>query len=127
MTNPTQRTGRQTTERTTAMSRSLTRDYLRRLRNDIPIRLVIAEILELPWKIVDGRFRFLCPHCREFDTGAKAETNLARCFRCGVNFNPIDLVMIDKRLDFLQAVEFLDPWLDPQPDHAAAPTPSHHV
>jgi hypothetical protein len=34
--------------------------------------------------------------------------NLARCFRCQKNFNPIDFVMIDRRCDFLLAVAYLE-------------------
>ena len=36
------------------------------------------------------------------------KTNLARCFRCEKNFNPIDMVMVVKRFNFVEAVEFLD-------------------
>ena len=93
------------------MSRSLSKSYLRRLRNDIPIRDLIADILDIPWKISEGRFRFLCPLCREFHTATHPDTNLARCFRCQRNFNPIDITMIHKRHDFLQAVAFLDQYL----------------
>ena len=93
------------------MTRCLSKPYLRRLRNDISIRELIADILQIPWKISEGRFRFLCPLCREFHTATNPETNLARCFRCGQNFNPIDLTMIHRRCDFLQAIAFLDPYL----------------
>ena len=93
------------------MSRPLTKTHLRQLRNQIPIRLLIADILQLPWKIADGRFRFLCPRCDEFHTATNPKTNLARCFRCQQNFNPIDLTMLERRADFLQAVAFLDQFL----------------
>ena len=83
-------------------------EHLRRLRNDIPIATLIADVLELPTKVREGYFRFLCPLCREFNTATNPNTNLARCFRCEQNFNPIDLVMIVKRLNFLEAVDFLD-------------------
>lgn len=93
------------------MAPSLSKAYLRRLRNDIPIRTLIADVLDIPWKIADGRFRFLCPLCGEFHTATHPHTNLARCFRCQRNFNPIDITMIHKRHDFLQAVTFLDQYL----------------
>ena len=93
------------------MSRSLSKPYLRRLRNHIAIRDLIADILDIPWKISEGRFRFLCPLCGDFDTATHPDTNLARCFRCQRNFNPIDITMIHKRHDFLQAVAFLDQYL----------------
>ena len=37
-------------------------EFLRRLRNEIPIRSVI-ETLSIPHKYRDGYFRFLCPVC----------------------------------------------------------------
>ena len=79
---------------------------LRSLRNDIPIDQVIRE-LSIPSKLSEGYTRFLCPYCGEFNTATKPATNLGRCFRCQRNFNPIDLVILDKRLCFVEAVEFL--------------------
>ena len=79
---------------------------LRSLRNDLPIAWVL-ELLAVPVKISEGYLRFLCPRCGEFNTATKPATNLARCFRCQENFNPIDLVMVVKRLNFVDAVEFL--------------------
>ena len=99
------------------MPRCLSKPYLRRLRNDIAIRALIADILEIPWKTTEGRFRFCCPLCHDFHTATNPRTNLARCFRCEQNFNPIDLTMIDKRYDFLQAVAFLDGYV-----HNSQPT-----
>ena len=40
------------------------------------------------------------------------KTNLARCFRCKRNFNPIDMTMTVKRYSFIQAVRFLEPILE---------------
>lgn len=80
---------------------------LRRLRNDIPINALIADLLDLPNKMSEGYFRFLCPVCREFLTATNPKTNLARCFRCDVNFNPIDMVMVVKQMNFREAVEYL--------------------
>jgi hypothetical protein len=80
---------------------------LRQLRNDVPIAWLIAEVLEVPAKISEGYFRFLCPSCEELNTATNPRTNLARCFRCRANFNPIDMVMIVRRLNFTDAVEFL--------------------
>lgn len=81
---------------------------LRKLRNEIPITILISDILELPNKISEGYFRFLCPLCSEFETATNPKTNLARCFRCQQNFNPIDMVMIVKRVNFTEAVEYLN-------------------
>ncbi len=83
------------------------KETLRRLRNNIPIAILIADILELPHKTTDGYFRFLCPLCGEFDTATNPKTNLARCFTCQKNFNPIDLTMTVKRQNFREAVKFL--------------------
>jgi len=80
---------------------------LRRLRNEIPIALVIAEFLKLPTKVSEGYLRFLCPLCTEFITATNPKTNLARCFLCEKNFNPIDMVMVVKQVSFHRAVDYL--------------------
>ena len=79
-------------------------DLLRQLRNDIPIHRLIGDVLGIPSKISEGYFRFLCPLCSDFNTATNPKTNLARCFRCERNFNPIDIVMLDKHLNFVEAV-----------------------
>jgi len=81
-------------------------DMLRRLRNEIPINGLIRR-LDLPWEMRGGYLRFRCPHCHTFDTATHPQTNLARCFRCAHNFNPIDLVMAVRRVPFLDAVHYL--------------------
>lgn len=80
---------------------------LRRLRNEIPVRWVIETLLELPTKEVEGVYRFLCPVCNEFETGLNPHANLGRCFRCRKNFNPIELVMTERGLNFVQSVKLL--------------------
>jgi DNA primase len=77
------------------------------MRNNIPISIVIADVLEMPSKTTEGYFRFLCPLCNEFNTATNPKTNLARCFGCRRNFNPIDMVMVVKRMNFKEAVEYL--------------------
>jgi DNA primase len=94
------------------MSETLSKTHLRELRNRIEIIPLIAEALELLYKTHDGRFRFMCPLCHDFDTAVNPETNLARCFRCQRNFNPIDIVMTVKRYSFMQAVRYLQPILE---------------
>ena len=86
-------------------------DYLRRVRNDVDIGDLIADVLDLPTKISEDYLRFLCPLCSEFNTAVNPSTNLARCFRCAQNFNPIDMVMTVKGISFLDAVAFLSPLL----------------
>ena len=78
------------------------------LRNEIPIAIVIADLLKMESKLSEGYFRFLCPICSGYDTATNQKTNLARCFRCGKNFNPIDMVMQVKRASFVDAVEYLN-------------------
>ena len=60
-----------------------------------------------------GYLRFLCPLCDDFHTATNPRTNLARCFRCQRNFNPIDLIMIVDRTSFLEAVGQLEECLPP--------------
>jgi DNA primase len=89
------------------MNRRYSADYLRSLRNEIPIARLIGDLLGIPCKVREGYVRFLCPICSEFNSAINPKTNLARCFICKRNFNPIDMVMIDRRLNFVEAVEYL--------------------
>jgi DNA primase len=91
------------------------------LRNQININTLIASVLRLPCKISENHFRFLCPVCAEFNTATNPKTNLARCFRCGKNFNPIDMVIIVKKMSFKQAVLFLKYLLPPQKTNIVNP------
>jgi hypothetical protein len=77
----------------------------------LPIDDLIRFHLDLEWKERDGYLRFLCPLCRDFHTATNLQTNLARCFRCGLNFNPIELVMAVERSSFVDAVNILVPLL----------------
>jgi hypothetical protein len=94
------------------MPERLSKSHLRELRNRVEIIPLIADVLEVLYKTHDGRFRFMCPLCHDFDSAVNTDTNLARCFRCQRNFNPIDMVMIVKRYSFIQAVRYLQPMLD---------------
>ena len=80
---------------------------LRRLRNDVSVRWVIEALLQLPSKEVEGVYRFLCPLCHEFETGLNPRANLARCFCCEKNFNPIELVLAERRINFVASVTLL--------------------
>jgi len=83
------------------------REFLMRLRNEVPMERLLCEVLNLPTKRVEGYLRFLCPLCGEFNTAVNPRTNLGRCFLCKRNFNPIDLVIAVKGCGFLTAVRFL--------------------
>lgn len=89
------------------MKRRFTGDELFKLRNFIPIDRLIEDNLNIPSKQSEGFFRFLCPLCNEFRTATNPATNLARCFVCEKNFNPIDLVMIVKEMGFIESVNYL--------------------
>lgn len=88
-------------------ARKYSPEMLRDLRNNISIDHLIADILGLPAKVSEGRLRFQCPACSEFLTATNPKTNLARCFHCKINYNPIDMVMRVRRSDFVSAVEYL--------------------
>jgi transposase InsO family protein len=79
---------------------------LRKLRNDVDIVTVLSH-LEIPTKKRGARLSFRCPSCSGFPTATNSATNLARCFRCQRNFNPIDLVMEERGCAFLEAVDYL--------------------
>ncbi len=94
------------------------RDELRRLRNDVDIASLIGR-LAIPSKVRDGYLRFLCPLCSDFHTATNPRTNLARCFRCQRNFNPIDLTIVERGWRFLDAVRYLQQVSPPR--HRARP------
>jgi DNA primase len=90
----------------------ITKDLLRRLRNDLPMPVTIAALGREgpPAKISEGYFRFLCPRCGEMRATVNPRNNLAHCFCCQKNLNNIDLLMtLD--YDFRAAVVLLDRWL----------------
>ncbi|MBX3420675.1 MAG: hypothetical protein KF752_03875 [Pirellulaceae bacterium] len=91
----------------------ITRDLLRAIRNDFPMKLTIVGLGRHGpiAKHSDGYFRFQCPKCGELRATVNPRNNLAHCFSCGENFNNIDLMMIQGH-DFLPAVDILKSWLE---------------
>ena len=91
----------------------ITRDLLRAIRNDLPMKLTLVRLGRHGpiAKQSDGYFRFQCPSCGELRVTVNPRNNLAHCFSCGENFNNIDLMMIQGD-DFLPAVDILNHWLD---------------
>lgn len=85
---------------------------LRKLRNDIPVDDVITRILRIEYRHREGHLRWLCPKCGDLHTSTNKKTNLARCFLCKVNFNPIDLLMEVNKFSFKQAVGLLETMLE---------------
>jgi hypothetical protein len=90
------------------MANRYSKEKLRILRNEIPIARLLSDFLRIPCKVSEGYFRFQCPSCSGFDTATNPKTNLARCFRCQKNFNPIDMVMAVKCCNFREAIELID-------------------
>ncbi len=93
------------------MSKYYSSTLLRRLRNEIPIDSVIA-LLKLEVKNAHDILRFRCPLCFNFHTATNHQTNLARCFDCKKNFNPIDMVIAASDCSFIEAVQFLEDKID---------------
>ncbi len=89
------------------MAKRYSPDFLKMLRNQIPIDEVIIDLLNLEVRNDHKILRFRCPLCYNFHTATNHETNLARCFDCKKNFNPIDLVITVRNCDFLDAVKIL--------------------
>lgn len=84
-----------------------TTSFLRVIRNQIPIEKVIVKLLNMEVRHTSKWLRFRCPLCHNFHTATSRETNLARCFDCKENFNPIDIVMAVGECTFVEAVEYL--------------------
>ena len=89
------------------MSNCYPAGFLRMIRNQIPIENVIVTMLNLEVRYTSKRLRFRCPKCYNFHTATNQSTNLARCFDCKENFNPIDLVIAAGKCSFVEAVEYL--------------------
>ena len=73
----------------------ITKDLLRRIRNDLPMPVTIAALGAdgPPAKRSDGYYRFLCPYCAEMQATVNPRNNLAHCFHCDKNLNNIDLLL----------------------------------
>ena len=94
------------------MSKHYSANFLRILRNQIPIDGVITDLLNLEVHHDHQILRFRCPLCDNFHTATNHQTNLARCFDCQKNFNPIDLVITVGKCSFIDAVQFLKDSID---------------
>lgn len=89
------------------MSKHYPANLLRLLRNQISINAVISDMLRLDLRHAGTLMRFRCPLCNNFHTATDQSTNLARCFDCRKNFNPIDMVIAVTQCSFVDAVERL--------------------
>jgi hypothetical protein len=87
--------------------RRIVPDRMREFRNDISI-LFVARDLRIPTAARGPRAAIRCPQCSSLHAAVNERTNLVRCFRCRRNYNPIDLVMSELRISFLDAVAYLE-------------------
>ena len=94
------------------MSQHYPADFLRILRNDIPTDEVIVDLLNLEVQKNRKTIRFRCPLCYNFHPATNHKTNLARCFDCEKNFNPIDMVITVGNCGFVDAVKILKDSID---------------
>jgi DNA primase len=91
-------------------------ELLRLIRNQVKLAPLLTDVLRLPVKTSEGHLRFLCPLCGNFHTAVNPKTNLGRCFSCRKNYNPIDMVMVVRKLSFREAVRFLEESLNGNPE-----------
>jgi hypothetical protein len=89
------------------MTRRFTSNQLTYLRNQVPMARIIEALPDLETRHADGKLRFGCPVCHGFNTCINAEANLGRCFDCRKNFNPIELVMCQRQISFVESVKWL--------------------
>ena len=103
----------------------ITKELLRAIRNDLPMRLTIVRLGRFGpiAKQSDGYFRFQCPSCSELRATVNPKNNLAHCFCCGKNFNNIDLLMVQGH-EFLPAVDILKNWLEEYLRDLVRPSPA---
>ena len=90
------------------MGKRFSDEELYEVRNRVPIKHVIEEVLKIPHRLgEDRRYKFSCPLCGCFETGINESNNLSRCFKCEKNFNSIDLVMQYGKKTFVDSVKIL--------------------
>ena len=89
------------------MTRRFSAQELSFLRNKIPINHVIETMLSVATGNDNGKLSFACPVCRAVNTAINTNHNLARCFDCRQNFNPIEFVMHQLHLSFVDSVKWL--------------------
>lgn len=92
-------------------SRRISGQQLRQLRNELPIMDLIVE-LGLESKRRGTQRRFQCPKCARRQLVVNQKTNLARCFACAQNYNPIDLAMSALSVGFVEAISQLQTLLE---------------
>jgi hypothetical protein len=89
------------------MTRRFSSGELVFLRNRAPIDRVVETLFDAPFQNKSGKRRIACPICGGLDTSIHAAHNLVRCFSCQRNFNPIELVMYQLKISFVDSVKWL--------------------
>lgn len=89
------------------MTRCFSSQELKFLRNRVPIDRVVEALFATSIRDKGAKPRFACPICAGLDTSVNAGHNLARCFACRQNFNPIELVMHQLKISFVDSVKWL--------------------
>ena len=89
------------------MTRRFSSRELTFLRNKIPINHVIETMLSVAAGNKNGAPSFNCPACHSANTSIHTRHNLARCFDCRRNFNPIEFVMHQRHISFVDSVKWL--------------------
>ena len=95
---------------------------LRFLRNRIPIKKVVETLPRLQSQEKNGNLSFACPICGGFETSINTPHNLARCFPCRQNFNPIELVMHHLNIGFVDSIKWLKNHIPPTPAYPQTST-----
>jgi hypothetical protein len=95
------------------MTRRFSSKELRFLRNRVPIDRVVETLFGTPKPNSNTKRLFACPICGASDTSVNAVHNLARCFSCRRNFNPIELVMHQLKIGFVDGVKWLQSRMPP--------------
>jgi hypothetical protein len=78
---------------------------------------VIETLLGFVGHNSNGQPSFACPICGGFETSIHTAHNLARCFACRQNFNPIELVMHQLKINFVDSVQWLKNRIPAAPGH----------
>ena len=76
------------------------------IRNQINL-ISLASNLGIQMKRKNNQCWFVCPHCGTMKASFQKNQNLARCWKCNIRYNAIELVMAHCNINFKQAVIFL--------------------
>jgi predicted RNA-binding Zn-ribbon protein involved in translation (DUF1610 family) len=102
------------------MTRRFSSAELKFLRNRVPIDRVVETLFGASIQDSNGKRRFACPICGGLDTSVNAVHNLARCFSCRRNVNPIELVMHQLKISFVDSVKWLQSRMPSVHQHTTA-------